>query len=222
MNHNISITYSIMYHFSSQFDKHSAVDLLIKCFLHKVIRDVFSVYWPDPWGTWTRWASTFGTHGELLSVVPTENWQWIAGEFKVLKCLKNASFYWRGASWSLAPENHPKRWPAGVSVFHRVFSVKVNWQKLGCSSWNRWFVAALDDLLLLFYGWYPTTENTGHQPFRRKLGRLFRRPGMWCAVCSSRYKESTHYLQLTGSCCRGIFGCLSPTMFILILRFDTY
>lgn len=198
-----------MYHFSYQFDKHSPVDLLIKCFLHKVISNVFSVHWPDPGGTWTRWASTFGTHGELLSVVPTENWQWIAG------------FFWRGASWSLAPENHPKRWPAGVSVFHRVFSVKVNWQKLGCSSWNKWFVAALDDQSATAFLWM-ISHHWKHQPFRRKLGRLFRRPGMWCAVCWSRYKESTHYLQLTGSCCRGIFGCLSPTMFILILRFDTY
>ena len=51
MNHNISITYSIMYHFSYQFDKHSPVDLLIKCVLHKVISNVFSVHWPDPGGT---------------------------------------------------------------------------------------------------------------------------------------------------------------------------
>lgn len=104
---------------------------------------MFSVHWPDPWGTWTRWASTFGTHGELLSVVPTENWQWIAGEFKVLKCLKNASFFGEVLPEAWPPRIIPRDDQQVFPVFHRVFSVKVKWQKVGCTVAPleiKWFV----------------------------------------------------------------------------------
>ena len=117
----------------------------------------------------------------------------------------------------LATEVLPEAWPPRTiprddqqAHFH-MFSVKLNnWLKLGCTSWSKWSVCGsswwsicYSAFLCLSIDDIPPIEK--HQPFRRQLGRPFRRPGMLCTVCSQRYKESTHYLQLTRGCCRGIW-----------------